>query len=122
MDNLPQVQADSHILVNAKLKAYEEMVLAKQKYIRLAKIHLRDDYPTDDWVLSLINFYDIMFSEVQENKYSEKYGDWFQWIPVLERGNVPDFDILNKITRNFMLFAQDVGITKTQKLGTEIHY
>ena len=122
MDNQAQVQADSHILINSKLLAYEEMVLAKQKYIRIAKIQGRVDFRIEDWILSIINFYDVMFSETQEETYAAKYKEVFAWIPLFESGKIPQFETINRITRNLMVFAQEVGITQTKKLGTEIHY
>ena len=123
-NNEGHLNSQVKVLHESKLLAYSNLVESKQEYIRIVNIKKKYSYPLDNWILSFIQFYDIMYGEVSKEPYKTKFKDVFKWVEMFEQGLYPEYDLLCKLTRQMMIFAHEVGIVKVEKVerGRSVEY
>ena len=97
-----------------KLEAYFDLLGEFEKYRRVA-IYRKSSYPKIKWISTIISFYDMMFTEANEEQHKKEYGDLFDEIIKLDHLSNPTYEQLVRYTRELMKFAGNTGITKLSK-------
>ena len=113
-ENSGEILSPDKALREIKLESYFNLLNEFVKYRRLV-VYRRVKYPKINWINSLITFYDAMFSETNDEKFKENFGEVFKSIKLLDYSYDITYRELINLTRSMMSFAYETGITKLKK-------
>lgn len=101
-------------LRNIKLDMYFNLLQEKEKYVRLS-IYRKTSFSMTNWILALLSFFDCMFDEIRDDKFSKKYKVCFERIETLNSETKITYSEILHLTTEMMKFASETGITRISK-------